>query len=80
MCLRAALVSLLRKLVPQEVRIATYIVIIATFVTVVDYADPGGQPGALRRARRLHPAHRRELHHPRPRRGARLEAPAAAGR
>jgi electron transport complex protein RnfE len=32
-----ALVSLLRKLIPKEVRIATYIVIIATFVTVVDY-------------------------------------------
>jgi electron transport complex protein RnfE len=32
------LVSLLRKLVPREVRIATYIVIIASFVTVVDYA------------------------------------------
>jgi len=33
----AVLVSLLRKLIPKEVRIATYIVIIATFVTVVDY-------------------------------------------
>ena len=32
-----ALVSLLRKVIPKEVRIATYIVIIATFVTVVDY-------------------------------------------
>lgn len=32
------LVSLMRKTVPKEVRIATYIVIIATFVTVVDYA------------------------------------------
>jgi electron transport complex protein RnfE len=31
------LVSMIRKLVPKEVRIATYIVIIATFVTVVDY-------------------------------------------
>ncbi|GIK26088.1 MAG: electron transport complex subunit E [Betaproteobacteria bacterium] len=31
------LVSLMRKIVPKEVRIATYIVIIATFVTVVDY-------------------------------------------
>lgn len=31
------LVSLIRKVVPKEVRIATYIVIIATFVTVVDY-------------------------------------------
>ena len=32
------LVSLLRHHIPKEVRIATYIVIIATFVTVVDYA------------------------------------------
>jgi electron transport complex protein RnfE len=32
------LVSLMRKLTPKEVRIAVYIVIIATFVTVVDYA------------------------------------------
>lgn len=32
-----ALISLLRRLIPKEVRIATYIVIIATFVTVVDY-------------------------------------------
>jgi len=31
------LVSLIRNLVPKEVRIATYIVIIATFVTVTDY-------------------------------------------
>jgi electron transport complex protein RnfE len=31
------LVSLMRSIVPKEVRIATYIVIIATFVTVVDY-------------------------------------------
>ncbi|MCO5763027.1 MAG: electron transport complex subunit E [Chromatiaceae bacterium] len=33
-----ALVSLLRHLIPKQVRIASYIVIIATFVTVVDYA------------------------------------------
>ncbi len=32
------LVSLLRHAIPKEVRIASYIVIIATFVTVVDYA------------------------------------------
>ncbi len=32
-----ALVSLLRKMIPKQVRIATYIVIIATFVTIVDY-------------------------------------------
>ena len=33
-----ALVSLLRRWIPKQVRIASYIVIIATFVTVVDYA------------------------------------------
>ena len=32
------LVSSLRRFVPRQVRIATYILIIATFVTVVDYA------------------------------------------
>jgi electron transport complex protein RnfE len=32
------LVSLMRSITPKEVRIAVYIVIIATFVTVVDYA------------------------------------------
>lgn len=31
------LVSLLRNVIPKQVRIATYIMIIATFVTVVDY-------------------------------------------
>jgi len=31
------LVSLLRNFIPKQVRIASYIVIIATFVTVVDY-------------------------------------------
>ncbi len=33
----SSIVSLLRKLIPKEVRIATYIVIIATFVTITDY-------------------------------------------
>ena len=32
------LVSTLRNFIPKEVRIATYILIIATFVTIVDYA------------------------------------------
>ncbi|MCU7904576.1 MAG: electron transport complex subunit E [Candidatus Thiodiazotropha sp. (ex Epidulcina cf. delphinae)] len=32
-----ALISLLRRSIPKQVRIATYIVIIATFVTIVDY-------------------------------------------
>mgnify|MGYP001815692128 FL=1 len=34
----SSLVSLLRKMIPKQVRIATYIIIIATFVTMVDYA------------------------------------------
>jgi len=33
----STLVSLLRKFIPKQVRIATYIIIIATFVTIVDY-------------------------------------------
>ena len=33
----STLVSLVRSFVPKQVRIATYIVIIATFVTIVDY-------------------------------------------
>ena len=32
------LVSMLRQFIPKQVRIATYILIIATFVTIVDYA------------------------------------------
>ena len=35
--LTAVFVSSLRKLIPKQVRIATYILIIATFVTVADY-------------------------------------------
>ncbi|KRT55450.1 electron transport complex subunit RsxE [endosymbiont of Ridgeia piscesae] len=31
------LISLMRNMIPRQVRIATYIVIIATFVTIVDY-------------------------------------------
>ena len=34
----AAMVSGLRRLIPRPVRIATYVVIIATFVTLIDYA------------------------------------------
>ena len=34
----SSLVSILRHFIPKQVRIATYIIIIATFVTMVDYA------------------------------------------
>lgn len=33
-----ALVSILRKVIPKQVRIASYIIIIATFVTIADYS------------------------------------------
>ena len=33
------MISLIRKLVPKQVRIATYIAVIATFVTIVDYLE-----------------------------------------
>ena len=38
LALSCMLISILRHVIPKEVRIASYIVIIATFVTVVDYA------------------------------------------
>ena len=38
MLMSNTLVSLLRHVIPKQVRIATYILIIATFVTIVDYA------------------------------------------
>ncbi len=37
MCMSNTLVAVLRHAIPRQVRIATYILIIATFVTVVDY-------------------------------------------
>ena len=37
LCMSSALVSSLRSLIPKQVRIATFILIIATFVTVVDF-------------------------------------------
>ncbi|MBP6383157.1 MAG: electron transport complex subunit E [Pseudomonadales bacterium] len=37
LCLSSVLISLLRHAVPREVRIASFVLVIATFVTVVDY-------------------------------------------
>ena len=42
------LVSALRKLIPSQVRISTYIVVIATFVTVADFALQALAPGVHR--------------------------------
>ncbi len=41
LCLSSLLISLLRHVVPREVRIASFILVIATFVTVVDYLIQG---------------------------------------
>ena len=40
----SVLVSLMRKVIPKQVRITTYIVIIATFVTAVDFALEAALP------------------------------------
>ncbi len=68
------LVSLLKKLIPHEVRISTYILIIATFVTIVDMALGGGSPRGLQGAGGLHRPHRGELHDPGPAGGLRIQA------
>ena len=62
-------ISLLRKVIPEQVRIAAYIVVIAGFVTMVDlllqafFPDIAtvGEPG------RVYPPDRGQLHHPGPR-------------
>ncbi len=76
LCLSSVLISLLRHAVPREVRIASFVLVIATFVTVVDYLIQAISLAAARGARRLHFADRGQLHHPRPRRGLRRSATA----
>jgi electron transport complex protein RnfE len=39
------IISLLRKIIPDEVRIPCYIVVVATFVTIVDKVMAAGAPG-----------------------------------
>ncbi len=41
----SVIISMVRKLIPNQVRIAAYIVIIATFVTIVDLVMKAGFPG-----------------------------------
>ena len=45
-----AVVSSLRHFIPKQVRIATYILVIATFVTVVDYAIQASAWSCTRRS------------------------------
>ena len=51
-------ISALRKIIPNKIRIACFIVVIATFVGLA--SRPGGKLG------RVHPLDRGELHHPGP--------------
>lgn len=70
-------ISLLRKVIPDKIRIAAYIVVIAGSSPSSTFCA-GLSPGPVREPRRVHPAHRRQLHHSRPRRGLRLEERRAA--
>lgn len=49
-------ISLLRKLIPQKIRIAAYIVIIAGFVTMIDLLMQAFVPGAFQLFRAFHSA------------------------
>ena len=67
-------ISMLRKIIPNEVRIACFIVVIAGFVTCVDLLLKAFVP-ALSSSLGVHPPDRGELHHPGPCRGVCLQEP-----
>ena len=76
-------ISALRKAIPNDIRLAIFVVVIAGFVTIVDLLLQAFIPALERFAGRLHTAHRRQLHHHRPRRGllpARADWPELLGR
>ena len=73
------LISLAPDIDPEQVRISTYIVIIATFVTVADFTLQAIAPAVHKELGAFIAAHRRQLRDPRPRRGLRLAQPGAAG-
>ena len=56
------LISALRKVIPNQIRIAAYITIIAGFVTVVDLLHSGVSACTVPEPGRVHPADRRELY------------------
>ncbi len=67
------LVCLLRKVIPAKVRIACFIIIIATFVIVVEQMMQAFAYTLFYRPWRVHPADRGQLYRPGPRRGVCLE-------
>ena len=62
-------ISAMRKVIPNDIRLAIFVVVIAGFVTIVDLLLQAYIPALCGVAGRVHPAHRRQLHHHRPRRG-----------
>ena len=65
----------LPQIIPKQVRISAYIIIIATFVTIADYTLQAMVPNGPQGARRVHLADRRELPDPRPAGGFRIPLP-----
>lgn len=63
------MISLLRKIIPDGVRMPAYIVVVASFVTIVEFLMEAFYSGTLFRPWHLHPADRCKLYHPGTRRG-----------
>ena len=66
-------ISALRKIIPNKVRIACFIVVIASFVTMVDLLLKAFVPAPVQEPGSVHPPDRRQLHHPGPCRGLLLQ-------
>lgn len=71
-------VSLLRKFIPKQVRIAAYIVIISGFVTMVELLMKAYLNSLYQSPGYFYPADRGQLYHPGPCRGIRLQKQALA--
>ena len=67
------IISLLRKIIPDRVRIPAFIVIVASLVTIVQLLMQGYVPSLYAYPGHLYPADRGKLHHPWPRRVLRLQ-------
>ena len=65
-------ISALRKAIPDKVHLPCYIVIIAAFVTIVQMVLQAYVPDLYESLGVFLARHRRQLHHPRPRRNVRL--------
>ena len=73
-------ISLLRNFIPDKIRIPAFIVVIATFVTIVQLLLQGVYPRPVRIAGRVHTADSGQLHNIRARGIVREQEPAAGKR